>query len=74
VITPTRLTPEDLPTLRTLEAFWRERETTLRPLRLHRLIPGVIARLVCRVMVLYARRMTLASDERVDKAGRVSRL
>lgn len=80
---PTRLTTEDLPTLRKLAAFWDEREKHLaRRGSLHRLVPGFVARLATRVMVLYAHRIAeavertghLASDERVDKDGRVSRL
>ena len=82
--TPTRLTAEDLPTLRKLETFWSEREAvflrTRSPLR--RLIPGLVARVVIHVNLLfvtYAARAIertghLASDERVDQRGRVSRL
>lgn len=83
VTTPTSLTTEDLPALRKLAAFWDEREKHLaRRGSLHRLIPNSVARLVTRIMVLYAHRILeavertghLSSDERVDKDGRVSRL
>lgn len=76
---PTRLTSEDLPTLRRLAAFLDARSSGQTP---QCGLQGVVGRFLCRTfagvlrtfILAIERTGHLASDERVDKDGRVSRL
>ena len=82
---PTRLTADDLPTLRRIAAYFADRERVMdKPWRgpLLRIPHRYLSRLLWQVIGIWARQAAesieragyLASDERVDKHGRVGRL